>query len=224
MAVGTGALNVHNNPTQLSGWDSFTSQVVLFYGMLFFSMAVGILAATVWRYEHRGTNWNLLLTNTARPARLVGAKVLVIATVVAAMQAILVMATWVVGTTVLALPGPMPTTFVVTCLLTIVAALPLITLQSLLSMVLKSFAVPVGICLLGCVAGIAVNYSATLRPVSAWVPQGLTMRMLNLSSSAIADMGALNPATIGAMLLPAAVVTGVLIAISTRWLGTVKTR
>lgn len=224
MAVGTGALNTHNNPGQLDGWASFTSQVVLFYGMLFFSMAVSILAATTWRHEHRGTNWNLLLTNTASPARLVIAKTAAVTAMVAVMQVMLVVATWFVGELVLTLPGTVPTSFVVTSLLGILAAGPLVALQSLLSMVLKSFAAPVGLCLLGCVVGLGVNYSAGLRPLSAWVPQGLVMRMLNLGSSAVSGMGSATATSLAGLLLPAAVVTVAITAASAWWLTHVKTR
>ena len=80
LAVTTGTINLANNRDVLnSGWASFTSQVVLFYGMLFFSLGIGLLASTVWRMEHRGTNWYLVLTTTTRPSSLVLAKAGVIA-------------------------------------------------------------------------------------------------------------------------------------------------
>ena len=49
LAVVTGTINLANNKDALdSGWASFTSQVVLFYGLLFYSMGISLLAATVW--------------------------------------------------------------------------------------------------------------------------------------------------------------------------------
>ena len=156
LAVTTGTINFAGNSNALdSGWASFTSQVVLFYGLLFYSMGISLLAATAWRMEHRGTNWNLLLTATAKPFRLAAAKVGAVFIPVTLMQAVLVTGTAFSGIFVLHLEGPFPWGFAVVGFIALVAALPLITVQSLLSMLLKSFAAPVALCLLGCVAGVA---------------------------------------------------------------------
>lgn len=48
LAVVTGTINLAGNTYALdSGWASFTSQVVLFYGLMFYSMGISLLAATV---------------------------------------------------------------------------------------------------------------------------------------------------------------------------------
>jgi hypothetical protein len=193
LAVTTGTVNLAKNIDLLdAGWASFTSQVVLFYGLLFFSMGIGVLTATVWRMEHRGTNWNLLLTTTRQPVRLVLAKIAAIAVPVAAMQAVLVVATFVSGRFVLHLEGAFPWQFALVCALAVVAALPLIAVQSLLSMLLRSFAAPVAICLVGCVIGVATVTSIALRPLSYVVPQAINTRTLNLGSTAIAESGGLT--------------------------------
>ncbi|MFV0453090.1 MAG: ABC transporter permease [Propioniciclava sp.] len=104
VAVTTGTINVAANAAVLdSGWGSLTSQVTLFYGLLFFSLGIGLLAATVWRTEHHGTNGNFLLTTTRRPSRLVLAKIAAIAVPVAIMQLVLVAAIAASGTFVLGL-------------------------------------------------------------------------------------------------------------------------
>lgn len=127
LAVATGSINLANNTKALdSGWSSFTSQVVLFYGLLFYSMGISVLAATVWRIEHRGTNWNLLLTSTAQPIRLVLAKLAVILVLVSLMQVVLIVGTAVSGLFVLRLDGTFPWRFVLVGLIAIVAGLPLI--------------------------------------------------------------------------------------------------
>jgi len=163
LAVVTGTINLANNKDALdSGWASFTSQVVLFYGLLFYSMGISLLAATVWRMEHRGTNWNLLLTTTAQPPCILG------------------------------LDGPFPWQFAVVGLLALIAAIPLTAAQSLLSMLLRSFAAPVALCLLGCVIGIAAVTSTALRPVGYVLPQAINTRALNLGSTAISQSGGLT--------------------------------
>ncbi|RGC65253.1 ABC-2 family transporter protein [Micromonospora sp. MW-13] len=193
LAVTTGTVNLANNTDMLdAGWASFTSQVVLFYGLLFYSMGIGLLATTVWRMEHRGTNWNLLLTTTRQPVRLVLAKIAVIAVPVAFMQAVLVVATLISGVFVLHLDGAIPWQFALVGALAVIAALPLVAIQSLLSMLLRSFAAPVAICLVGCVIGVATVTSIALRPLSYVLPQAINTRALNLGSTAIAESGGLT--------------------------------
>jgi hypothetical protein len=193
LAVTTGTVNFANNTDLLdAGWASFTSQVVLFYGLLFFSMGIGLLAATAWRMEHRGTNWNLLLTTTRQPIRLVLAKIAAIAVPVFFMQAVLVVATLISGVFVLHLDGAFPWQFALVGALAVIAALPLVAIQSLLSMLLRSFAAPVAICLVGCVIGVATVTSIALRPLSYVVPQAINTRTLNLGSTAIAKSGGLT--------------------------------
>lgn len=193
LAVVTGTINFAGNTYALdSGWASFTSQVALFYGLMFYSMGISLLAATVWRMEHRGTNWNLLLTTTAKPVRLVAAKIGAILVPVALMQAVLIAGTAISGTLVLQLDGPFPGQFALVGLIALVAALPLIALQSLLSMLFKSFAAPIALCLLGCVIGVAAVTSRALRPVGYILPQAINTRALNLGSTAIAESGRLT--------------------------------
>ncbi|OFV73511.1 ABC transporter permease [Rhodococcus erythropolis] len=220
LAVVTGTVNLAGNTDALdSGWASFTSQIVLFYGLLFYSMGISLLAATVWRMEHRGTNWNLLLTATAKPLRLILAKIGVILVPVALMQAVLVAGTAISGTLVLRLEGPFPWQFALVGLIAIVAAIPLIAAQSLLSMLLKSFAAPVALCLLGCVTGVAAVTSAALRPIGYVLPQAINTRALNLGSTAIAESGGLTVADAASLLL-----TSIGIGVVLTWLTVVLVR
>lgn len=225
LAVTTGTINLANSRDVLdAGWASFTSQVTLFYGLLFFSMGIGLLAATVWRMEHRGTNWNLLLTTTRQPIKLVLAKVAVIAVPVACMQAVLVAGTLISGTLVLRLDGAVPWQFALVGVLAIAAALPLIAVQSLLSMLLKSFAAPVALCLAGCVIGVATVTSVALRPLSYVLPQAINTRALNLGSTALAGSGGLTLGNALPILLTALALAAGVIAITVVAIRTIKLR
>lgn len=193
LAVFTGTLNVVNNPDSLvGGWDSLTSQVTLFYSLMFFSVGIALLTATAWRVEHRGSNGNLLLTNTRRPMALVLAKIAAILVPVAAMQLLLVAGTLLAGLRVLDLSVPVPWGFAVAGALAVFVAVPLVAVQSLLSMLLRSFAAPVAICVLGCVAGLASVLSPALNTAAYVLPQALVTRALTLGSSAIAGSGSLS--------------------------------
>lgn len=220
LAVVTGTVNLASNTEVLdAGWASFTSQVVLFYGLLFYSMGISLLAAAVWRVEHRGTNWNLLLTSTTGATRLALAKIAVVLLPVAIMETVLVAGTAISGTLFLHLEGPLPWEFVAVGLIAIIAALPLIALQSLLSMLLRSFAAPVALCLVGCVLGVAAVTSSTLRPISYVLPQALNTRALNLNSTAIAGSGGLAPTEVLPILLIATAIATAMV-----WLTVVAIR
>ena len=43
------------------GWYSLWTQHTLFYSMLFFPAMVATYAAYLWRLEHLGHNWNLIM-------------------------------------------------------------------------------------------------------------------------------------------------------------------
>ena len=205
LAVTTGTINFAGNSNALdSGWASFTSQVVLFYGLLFYSLGISPLAATAWRMEHRGTNWNLLL--------------------VTLMQAVLVTGTAFSGIFVLHLEGPFPWGFAVVGFIALVAALPLITVQSLLSMLLKSFAAPVALCLLGCVAGVAAVTSTTLKPIGYILPQAINTRALNLGSIAIAESGGLTIGDAASLLITSLALTAALAWITVPLIQAVRLR
>ncbi len=226
LAVTTGTINLANNRDVLNaGWASFTSQVVLFYGLLFFSLGIGLLASTVWRVEHRGTNWNLLLTTMTRPSGLVLAKVGVIVIVTAFMQLVLIVGTLASGVLVLRHTGALPWQFVLVGVLAVVTALPLIAIQSLLSMLLKSFAAPVAICLLGCVLGIATVTSVTLRPFSYVLPQAINTRTLTLgSTAALAESGGLTVGDVAPLLLTAVGLAAIFLLATVAAIRTIKLR
>jgi len=76
--------------------------------------------------------------------------------------------------------------------ISVLAALPLIAIQSLLSMLLKSFATSVAVCFLGCVVGVATVTSDALRLPSFIWPQAINIRALNLGSTALAGSGGLT--------------------------------
>lgn len=225
LAVVTGTINLANNTEALTeGWASFTSQVVLFYGLLFYSMGISLLAATVWRVEHRGTNWNLLLTTTVRPVRLVLAKLAVILVPVVLMQIVLVAGAAIAGVLVLRLNGPFPWEFAVVGIIAVVAALPLIAFQSLLSMLIRSFAAPVALCLVGCVVGVAAVTSTALRPIGYVLPQAINTRALNLGSTAIAGSGGLTITDSLPILLTSIGSAAVLVALTVTSIRAIKLR
>ena len=193
LAVITGTVNFIMNRESFEGWISLSSQITLFYSMMFCSLGIALLASTVWRVEHRGTSWNAMRTTPHSPAAVALAKTLVILVPVLAMQGVLLALAWLAGITVAGLGPAIPTAFVASGLLAALGALPLVAVQSLLSMLMRSFAAPVAVAFLGCVVGFGLL--ASQNPLIYLVPQGILSETLTLGSSAVSTAGKLDAAS-----------------------------
>lgn len=225
LAVVTGSINYVNNPETLGrNWASFSSQVTLFYGFIFYSVGVSLIVSSSWRVEHRGNNWNPLLSNTSRVSSLLLTKVFVAFILTAAMQIVLIIASLISGFLIVNVPEGSPVNLVLVSLFAVVGALPLIALQTLLSVFLRSFAAPVAVCILGCVAGIASVTSVTLRPLSYVLPQGLITRTMSLGSTALTGSDGLNVTDALSLSLCSVITFGVIYFISLFAVNKVKLR
>ncbi len=60
------------------GWYSLWTQHTLFYSMFFFPAMVATYAAYLWRLEHLGHNWNLIMASPVPPLDLFAAKFAVV--------------------------------------------------------------------------------------------------------------------------------------------------
>ena len=219
LAVITGTFNFYGNrETFPQTWVSLTSQMTLFYSMMFCPLGVALLASTVWRVEHRGTSWNAMRTTPHSPTAVALAKTLILFTPVLAMQVILVVLAWISGTLVMGLGPAMPAAFIVSGLLAVVAAAPLVAVQSLLSMLMRSFAAPVAVAFLGCV--VSFGLMASQSPLTYAVPQGILSKTLTLGSSAMSTAGKLDAASMLPLLVAivglGAVLWGLLALVSRR--------
>ena len=193
LAVITGTVNFIMNRESFEGWISLSSQITLFYSMMFCSLGIALLASTVWRVEHRGTSWNAMRTTSHSPTAVALAKTLVILVPVLAMQGVLLTLAWLAGITVAGLGPAIPTAFVASGLLATLGALPLVAVQSLLSMLMRSFAAPVAVAFLGCV--VSFGLLASQNPLIYLVPQGIHRETLTLGSSAVSTAGKLDAAS-----------------------------
>lgn len=193
LAVITGTVNFIMNRESFEGWISLSSQITLFYSMMFCSLGIALLASTVWRVEHRGTSWNAMRTTPHSPAAVALAKTLVILVPVLAMQGVLLTLAWLAGIAVAGLGPAIPTAFVASGLLATLGALPLVAVQSLLSMLMRSFAAPVAVAFLGCV--VSFGLLASQNPLIYLVPQGILSKTLTLGSSAVSTAGKLDAAS-----------------------------
>ena len=157
-----------------------------------------LLASAAWRMEHRGTSWNAMRTSPHSPVSVVLAKTLVIVLPVLSMQVALIVLAWISGAFVMGLGLAMPSTVIASNLLAVVSIIPLIALQSLLSMLMRSFAAPVALGFVGCVLGFGLG--AAQNPLAYAIPQGLVSMTLSLGSTAV-TAGELDAASMVPLLL-----------------------
>lgn len=134
-------------------WYSLWTQHTLFYALFFYPAMVGVYAAYLWRLEHQGHNWNLIMSTPVRPLALFFAKYIVVIKLVLLTQ-VLVFGLYVFCGKVFAhLPGWPPLETFLFMLRGLVGGQCVIALQLVLSMLIRSFAVPVFIGLAGGVVG-----------------------------------------------------------------------
>lgn len=178
-AVVTGTVNYVLNVGELSStWSSYWSQVTLFYGLLYLSIGVAVLASTLWRMEHRG-NWPRLLAAPVSPGSILTAKLAALALLVVVMQAVLIATGWIAGIVAAGLPPALPANVLLVLALSALPAIAVAALQSLLSMLIRSFAAPVMLAVLGCVLGLGLMLAGH-DSLALAVPYALVTRVLGM--------------------------------------------
>lgn len=197
VAIGAGNYAA-NSATLTEGWSSYFSQTMLFYGLIFMTAGVAICAAAAWRVEHRGHNWHTLLTSTRSAGSLAASKIAAISIAVAAMHAVLLILAF-AGGWLLNIPGSPPDGLVGAALLALAPAMAVAAWQSLLSMVIRNFAAPIALALVACVVSFGALASG-VPGVRFILPPALLSDTLWLGSTAVADAGALDAATVGSVL------------------------
>lgn len=219
-----GAVNtLVSGETPEDGWHTMWLRSVVFYGLFPLAIGIGILASLVWRVEHRGGNWNALMSGPTSSMRIVAAKAVVVAVLAAAMQVVLFLTVTVIGSFVFAIPGPPPGRYVAVSLLIMIACVPVAVLQSGLSMLMRSFAAPIAVAFLGAGAAV-VLLLAGLDAAIFVVPYALISRATQLGTGTFGDTGAITGGDVVSIVAGALVLTAALIAVTTAILDRRDTR
>lgn len=134
-------------------WYNLWTQHTLFYTLFFFAPMVGVYAAYLWRLEHLGHNWNLIMAAPVPPVDLFIAKFLAVAKVTLFTQGWVFVLYVVCGKLWAGLPGWPPLQVAVWLVRGVVGSFAIIALELLIAMLIRSFAVPVLFGLAGGVSG-----------------------------------------------------------------------
>ena len=182
ISVLLGSGNFAANPHELTnGWYSLWTQVALFYGYFFYPIIISICCAYTIRLEKSNHNWNAMMTCPVLPGAVILSKLIVTSTVSLIVQAFLVILYLTAGL-LLGVKGGFPLDIVNFSLCGLAASIAVAAVQLYLSMIVKSFALPIGICLGTCVLGLG------LCVTGLW--------MLYPTSLLVKGFGALNQAAL----------------------------
>ncbi|WP_415972668.1 ABC transporter permease [Rhodococcus sp. 077-4] len=214
--AGVGTFNTIASGAELAdGWRTLWLRTVVFYGLFPLALGVAVLASLAWKSEHRGGNWNALMSGPVPSVRIVIAKTAVVATLTAAMNVVMLATVVAVGKVVFSLDGMLPSELFATSALVVVGSLPVAALQSALSMNIRSFAVPIAIALVG--AGMSVfALTAELTGAIFVLPYAVSTRATQLATGTFGDSGSLTTGSALSVLTATVVLTLAVVALTAR--------
>lgn len=204
------------------GWHTVWLQSVGFYGLFPLAIGIAILGSLVWRAEHRGSNWNALMSGPTASRQIVIAKATVVAGLAAIMQIILLIAVIAIGKLAFGLPGMLPGQYIGTALLLVLATIPVSILQSALSTCLRSFAAPIAVALVA--SGISTLTLMAVGNAALVSPYGLATRTTQLGTGSFADTGTVTGGDIASILTAIVLLTVALVTATTALLDRRDTR
>lgn len=228
-AVVSGVIGTLSSEEGLSdGWHTLWIRSIGFYGMALLPLGVAILAALMWRIEHRNGNWNALMSAPSPTWRIVVGKAGAVAVLAGIMQVVLLVTVIVVGKLVVDLPGFVPLEYFLSSGLVIIACVPIAAIQSGLSMFIRSFATPVAIALVATgISTAALLIGSTAAVIS---PYALATFATQLGTSLVEggstsfDASSVSAASAALVVTVSALSTCLIVAVSTIALNRADTR
>lgn len=139
-------------------WYSLWTQITLFYAIFFYAPLIGLYAAYLWRLEHFHYNWNTLMTMPV-PVRDICLGKLFLLCKVSLITQVWTLILFFIGGKYAGLPGLPPAEIILWAVRGLFAAFAIGALQLLLSMVIRNFAIPIGIALAGSIVGLLLTSS-----------------------------------------------------------------
>ena len=138
-------------------WYSLWTQHTLFYASFFYAPLIALYCSYLWRLEHRNHNWNVFMTAPVSIPCLYFGKLAVIFRVTLMTQLWVGILYLFCGKVIVGLPDFCPANILFWLLRGTLAAAAIGAIQLLLSMVIRSFSVPIGIALIGSVLGMLLS-------------------------------------------------------------------
>lgn len=194
-----GAGNYLNNLELLkSGWFSLWTQDSLFYANFFYGPMIALYCSYIWRVEHLNHNWNSLMTMPV-PVRDIFLSKLALAFACTVALQLWMWVLFLVSGKLVGIPGLPPGEIFFWLLRGSIGGLAIAALQLVLSMVIRSFAVPIALALIGSILGLLASNGGLglLWPYSLML-MGMNA---NKTENMVEDMAGFGAGTICFLLL-----------------------
>ncbi|TEB05687.1 ABC-2 family transporter protein [Pelotomaculum schinkii] len=149
-------------------WYSLWTQHTIFTCYFFLPATIGVYCSYLCRLEHSNHNWNAVMTAPV-PVSYVYLAKLISASVMVLLTQVWIGMLFVISGRLSGLAAPVPPELPVWLLCGAVGGIVICALQLCVSLIIRSFAVPVGIALIGGVAGLA----ALAKGYGVWFPYSL---------------------------------------------------
>lgn len=149
-------------------WYSMWTQHTLFTCYFFLPATIGVYCSYLCRLEHTNHNWNAVMTAPVPVSAIYLAK-LAVASAMVLLTQIWIGVLFVLSGKMFGMSAPVPPELAEWLLYGAVGGIVICALQLCVSLVIRSFAVPVGIALIGGVAGLA----AVAKGYGVWFPYSL---------------------------------------------------
>ena len=161
-------------------WYSLWTQITLFYACFFYAPLTALYSSYLWRLEHRGHNWNVFMTAPLPVSCLYLGKLTVIFVITLFTQLWVGVLFFICGKFA-GFPGGFPLTILFWLLRGTLAAVSIGALQLLLSMLIRSFSIPIAIALIGGITGMLI--SSTSQLLGTCFPYSLMLMGMNSNKS-----------------------------------------
>jgi len=149
-----GTLNYSANIEILQNeWYSLWTQHTLFTCYFFLPIMIGVYCAYLMRLEHGSQNWNKMLSMPAARYQIFLSK-LIIASTLVFLSEIWIAVLFILSGKIAGLTAPVPQELPMWILCGTLGGMVTVSIQLLLSLIIKSFALPVGIALAGGLSGL----------------------------------------------------------------------
>lgn len=179
---------LQNTEILTEGWYSLWTQLTLFYACFFYAPLIALYCSYLWRLEHRGSNWNVLMSSPVPVPCVFFAKLAIVCKVTVLTQLWMGILFLICGK-LTRLPGLPPAEIILWLLRGTLAAVAIGALQLFLSMVIRSFSVPIAIALIGSVSGMLLSN----KGFGLCWPYSLMLMGMNSNKAADGLSGSLLP-------------------------------
>lgn len=169
---------LQNTEILTDGWYSLWTQLTLFYACFFYAPLIAIYCSYLWRLEHLNNNWYVFLTSPVSIPCLYFGKMAVVFFVTFITQ-IWVGILYIITGKLVGFAGYCPPQILFWLLRGTLAAIAIGALQLLLSMIIRSFSIPIGIALVGSVFGMLFSN----RGFGLFWPYSLMLAGMNSNKS-----------------------------------------